>query len=269
QNGWAQYSTGRFLPCLIMISWGETGADTGTGATFTTKWKTTGQKTVTATCGGTTKTATVTVLDVSIEINNSSSLNDDVVQVKCAHPPRTFTVDCRIKLTEPTTAPVEVILINLDSRLTFPPDSSITAIKLPADGSFKDFKIAGEKASRKIGDAKILVQDPVHGDDVAEKKVTVFSFDQAQILVKQGSNYKLVPLSVGQEFIYVPEPGSAVDISAKARLRPAGLDCTIDQIFPLRVAIMQEVSGFRSTTTWDRPIIEWGPNFQDGDTFEV
>jgi hypothetical protein len=88
-------------------------------------------------------------------------------------------------------------------------------------------------------------------------------------LVKQGSNYKLVPLSVGQEFIYLPRPGSAVDISAKARLRPAGLDCTIDQIFPLRVAIMQEVSGFRSTTTWDRPIIEWGPGFQDGDTFEV
>src|SRR5262245_65477393 len=27
QNGWAQYSTGRFLPCLTMISWGEPGAD--------------------------------------------------------------------------------------------------------------------------------------------------------------------------------------------------------------------------------------------------
>src|SRR5262249_25082605 len=55
---------------------------TGTGATFTTKWKTTGQKTVTATCSGTTKTATVTVLDVSIEINKSTSATDDVVQVK-------------------------------------------------------------------------------------------------------------------------------------------------------------------------------------------
>src|SRR5262245_66641431 len=26
QNGWAEYSTGRFLPCLTMISWVETGA---------------------------------------------------------------------------------------------------------------------------------------------------------------------------------------------------------------------------------------------------
>src|SRR5262245_52918093 len=33
QNGWAQYSTGRFLPCLIMISWGETGADVSVACT--------------------------------------------------------------------------------------------------------------------------------------------------------------------------------------------------------------------------------------------
>src|SRR5262249_2921083 len=33
QNGWAQYSTGRFLPCLIMISWGETGTDVSVDCT--------------------------------------------------------------------------------------------------------------------------------------------------------------------------------------------------------------------------------------------
>src|SRR5262245_29906708 len=33
QNGWAQYSTGRVLPCLIMISWGETGADVSVACT--------------------------------------------------------------------------------------------------------------------------------------------------------------------------------------------------------------------------------------------
>jgi hypothetical protein len=99
----------------------------------------------------------------------------------------------------------------------------------------------------------------------------VFSFDQAQILVKQGSNYRLVPRSGGKEFDYQPEDPSisAVDFSAKARLIPAGLDCTVGQIAFLRVAIMQEVSGFRSTTTWDRPTIKWGPGTQDNDTVEV
>jgi hypothetical protein len=208
------------------------------------------------------------VLDISVEINKSPSTTDDVVQVKCDHPPRSFKVPCTIKLIGPATAPVKVILFNPDLRLGFPDGQDVELLPNNVDGT--DFEITGEKASKKIGDAKIQVQGPSAVDGfVAEKKVTVFSFDQAQILVKQGSNYKLAPLSVGQEFIYAPVPGSAVDISAKARLRPAGLDCTIDQIFPLRVAIMQEVSGFRSTTTWDRPIIEWGPGFQDGDTFEV
>jgi hypothetical protein len=260
---------------LAGVQWkasGKATPKTGTGATFTTKWSETGQETVTATCGGTTKTATVIVLDVEIQINNTETTNDDVVQVKCNHPPRTFTVPCRIKVKGPATAPVKVILKNLDSRLTFPPDASVTEIELPANGTWKDFKIAGEKASRKIGDAKITVQDEAAGgDDVAEKKVTVFSFDQAQMLVTKGSNYRLVPVSGGTEFAYEPDdPGiSAVDFSAKARLRPAGLDCTAGQIAFLRVAIIQEVSGFRSTTTWDRPIIKWGPGAQGGDTVEV
>jgi hypothetical protein len=45
---------------------------TGTGPTFTTKWLKAGKKTVTATCGGTTKTAKVSVLRVIIDINKTS-----------------------------------------------------------------------------------------------------------------------------------------------------------------------------------------------------
>lgn len=158
---------------LAKVRWSalEGTPATGTGATFTTKWKTTGQKTVTATCSGTTKTATVTVHDVSIEINNSPALNDDVVQVKCDHPPRSFKVPCRIKLTEPATAPVKVILISPDTRLAFPDGvGPVQEVELLANGDWTDFKITGEKASKKIGDAKIQVQGP--GDDgiVAEKK---------------------------------------------------------------------------------------------------
>jgi hypothetical protein len=161
---------------LGRVTWTADGGspESGTGATFETKWSTTGQKTVTASCGGTPQTATVVVLDVEIQINNTESTNDDVVQVKCNHPPRTFKVPCRIKVKGPAAGPVNVILKNLDSRLTFPPDLFVKDIELPANGNWKDFEIAGEKASRKIGDAKIIVQDAVgSGDDVAEQKVSV------------------------------------------------------------------------------------------------
>ena len=33
QNGWDQYSAGRLLPCLTMISWGESGADVSVACT--------------------------------------------------------------------------------------------------------------------------------------------------------------------------------------------------------------------------------------------
>jgi hypothetical protein len=69
---------------LAGVRWkasGKATPKTGTGATFTTKWSEFGQQTVTATCGGTTKTATVIVLDVEIQINNTESTKDDIVQV--------------------------------------------------------------------------------------------------------------------------------------------------------------------------------------------
>ena len=60
---------------LAKVRWrAPTGTPaTGTGATFTTKWRKPGKNTVTATCGGTTKNATVIVLDAEIQINNTES----------------------------------------------------------------------------------------------------------------------------------------------------------------------------------------------------
>jgi hypothetical protein len=59
----------------------------------------------------------VIVLRVSIQINNTPLAKDDVVQVKCDHPVRRFTVPCRIRLIGPATAPLTIVLTNPDGRL--------------------------------------------------------------------------------------------------------------------------------------------------------
>ena len=102
---------------LAGVEWtasGKAKPRTGRGKTFETKWTEFGKQpeTVTATCGGTTKTATVTVLDVEIQINNTESTNDDVVQVMCNHPRHVFIVPCQIRLKGPATAPVILDLLD-------------------------------------------------------------------------------------------------------------------------------------------------------------
>jgi hypothetical protein len=250
---------------LANVHWeanGEAIPASGNGKTFATSWLKVGSWTVTATCGGTPKTATVRVVDVVIETD------DDIVQVKSNHPLRTFTVRGRIKLiSPPSTDPVTVILTSQDGRLSFPPDGTEKVIDLPANGGWKEFDIAGEKASKKIGDAKITVLDN-RIDNVAEKEMTVFSFDQAQILVKKGGkNYRLDP--AGTVYLYSIVGGADVSFSAKATLRPAGLDCTAPKIADLRIGIMQEVRNWLHTITWDTPRIKWKSNAQDKDTIEV
>jgi hypothetical protein len=228
---------------LAEVRWRAPGGTppTGTGPTFTTKWLKVGKKTVTATCEGTTKTVTVRVLEVSIQVNNTPSTKDDVVQLKSHHPPyRRFKVPCTITLRGPAANPLRIVLTqNPDRRLGFVgPGGTIDVIKtlmLPKNGVRK-FEITGEKASSTLGDATIQARLTIPvGPVVAEKNVTVFSFDQAEISVKQEDDYELASGRFGPK-------GIAVRFEAKARLRPEGLDCTAPQIKNLRVGIMQEVS---------------------------
>jgi hypothetical protein len=261
---------------LATVRWRAKGGRpaTGTGANFTTKWASTGSQTVTATCGGITKTVPVAVLDVSIDVTDSPGLTDDVVQVKSDHPPRRFRVPCSIKLSGPATKPVTIRLTNPDGRLRFPdpadPDKFdvLRDVELPANGNPAAFEISGEQASAKKGDSKIHASHLVTGF-VVEKNVTVFSFDLAQILLKIGGNYKKIAGGSPDSFVFTTLPSAAVNFSAKARLRPGGLDCTALQIFPLRVGIMQEISDFLATATWATPTIAWKPNARSGDTIEV
>jgi hypothetical protein len=265
---------------LASVRWKAKGGRpaTGTGATFTTKWaKTkTGKWTVTATCSGTTTTAQVTVLDVSIDVNDTPELTDDVVQVKSDHPFRRFSVPCSIKLIGgPATKAVKLHLTNPDGRLRFPdppdPGGSYRVdrdVELPAGRDSVEFEISGENASTTKGDAKIHAVESNTGF-VAEKAVTVFTFDQAQILLTVGGNYRKLPGGSPNSFVLTTLPSAAVNFSATTRLRPAGLNCTALQIFPLRVGIMQEISDFLSTATWATPTIAWKPNAQLGDRIEV
>jgi hypothetical protein len=213
-----------------------------------------------------------TGVEVEIWINETESPNDDVVQVKSDHPRRMFKVPCQIRLKSSAAAPVRVDLICPSHRLLFfepqntKPDTLLT-LDLPANGNWTKFEITGEKASEKKGDAEIEVF--YSSEVVARKKVTVFSFDKAQIAIKQGGDYRLVKGPGGKYNYYVPGRGVAVSFSAKARLRPAGLDCNAPQIANLRVGIMQEVSALFHTVTYDTPTIAWDKDAKDKATIEV
>jgi hypothetical protein len=243
---------------LANVEWSapEGVPDTGTGAIFTTKWMKTGKKTLTATCGGTTKTATVTVLRISIEINKTPLRNDDIVQVKCDHPPQRFKVHSQIKLIGPATAPVTVVLTNPDGRLRFPEvaDTTITLV-LPADGTFVPFDITGESASAAKGDAKIQARlNTATGPVVIERNVTVFSFDEAKIKLLQGGNFVLA----GDNYV-VAGGGPAVTFLAEARLRPAGVDCSAPQIAHSFIGIVQETSNMEVSNNYGSPTVVGEP----------
>jgi hypothetical protein len=256
---------------LAGVKWIAPGATPAsrTGPTFTTMWPEHGKKTLTATCGGVTKTAQIKVLDVSIDINRRPndrappSDKEDIVQVKSNHPPRRFKVPCRIRLHGPATSPQTVVLTDPTFRLRLPgPSDTTRTLVLPKNGKLKAFEITGEQPSVAKGDAKIQARlDIATRPVVAKKDVTVFSFDEAEILLKKGGKYVL------ETNEYVPRsPSESTTFSSKARLRPAGLDCNAPQIKNLRVGIMQERSDYLVTTIWDTPTIKWNAGVKKGAT---
>jgi len=249
------------------VSWNAPGATpaTGSGPRFTTKWTTTGVKTVTASCGGTTKNASVRVLAVEVQINNTPASNDDVVQVQCLHPARRPTVPCRIRVLGPAASAVNVVLTNPDGRLRFPNAGNTTmSLALAANNAFTAFSISGETASAAKGDAKIEARlNSAAGAVVGGAAVTVFTFSNAQMLLTQGGNYTLVGNN------YTVAGGVAVSFSSKAQLVPAGLDCAAPQIANLRDAIMQESHNFIITTTWNTPTVAWAAATPSGTSINV
>jgi len=190
---------------------------------------------------------------MEIEINDTPDTKDDVVLLKCDRAPHRPTVNCRIRATGSCSQSSTVVLTNPDHRLRFPgAGDTTTTVTVPQDGSWASFQISGEVKSDAIGDAVIEAHcATAAGEKKASKGVTVVWFDQAHITITPGANYGIV----GNRYAAA---GVAASFSVQARIRPAGVDCHVPQITPLRVAIMQNVpAAMTHRITWGNPTIAW------------
>jgi hypothetical protein len=207
----------------------------------------------------------VTVVSVEIQINNTATADDDVVQLKCEHPAHRTRVASRARVVPGAPGAVNVVLTNPDGRLRFPGSADTTVnLALPANGAFVAFNITGETVSTAIGDAKIEAHVGAAAGPIAGRRdVSVFGFDPASMVLTMGGNYAIVAGN------YTVAGGVAVSFSSTATLKPAGLNCAAAQIARLRIAIMQESSNFVITTTWNTPVIAWAPGVAPGTAVAV
>ena len=199
---------------------------------------------------------------MEIEINNTPATNDDLVELKCEHPANRSTINCRIRATATCPTSSTVVLTNPDGRLRFPNAADTTrTLTVPGDGSWVAFQISGERGSNAIGDAIIEAHcNTATGALTARKGVTVFWFDQAQIKLTRGGAYSVT------RGLYTITGAHAVNYEAKARIRPAGVNCSAPQVTNLRVGIMQDSLAYNHTVTWDNPTITWLPTTAAGTT---
>ena len=190
---------------------------------------------------------------------------DDVVALKCEHPAHRATVDCRIRAVGSPAADATIVLANPDGRLRFSgPGDTTKTLTVPKSKAWVAFQISGEAASAALNDAVIEAHcGTATGAVKGRKTVTVFWFDQAQIVLTAGGAYQLV----GNNYTV---PGNvATNFSAQARIRPAGVDCSAPQIANLRIGIMQESSNFIITTAWTTPTMEWLAAVPSGTSVKV
>jgi hypothetical protein len=198
-----------------------------------------------------TKTVTVAVHSLDIQINNTTATNDDLVVLNSTHPAQQFNINCQMRLQGPSVGNVTVVLSNPDGRLRFPNAANTTVnLNLDAAGAFSAFQISGNAASAAMNDAVIHIA-LTNGSEITTKGVTVVSFDTASMQLTQGGNY-----SINASGQYAPA-GVAVSFASSARIRPAGVDCTTPQLTNLRMAIMQESSNKDIEVTWDTPTVSW------------
>ena len=205
----------------------------------------------------------VTFLKVEIQVNNTPAAKDDVVQVKCEHPVIRYTVPARARLTPPADTDLSVVLTNPDGRLRFPAvGDTQKALVLPKSGDWVPFQIAGESASAAIADAVIEAhKGSAAGELCGMQPATVFSFDQAKITLTPKGGYAVNDTAT-QRIVANTNPPS-ISYAASARLRPAGLDCTVDQIKNLQVSVAQNID-FVDSQVYDTPTITWNAGVTNG-----
>lgn len=203
---------------------------------------------------------------MEIEINDTPVVNDDLVGLKCEHPPHRNIVNCRIRATSACPTASTVVLTNPDGRLRFPnPADTTTTVTVPSDGSWAAFQISGERGSNAIGDAVIEAHcNTATGALKAKKGLTVFWFDELKVEIATPGTYSVTG---GR---YTTTGGRAASYSVSAKIKPAGVDCAAPQVKDLRVGIVQNVrAGPRLTTEWDSPTIAWTAGVAAGTTVTV
>lgn len=203
---------------------------------------------------------------VEIEVNNTPTATDDLVQVQSVHPPGRPIVNCRIRAISSCPMAATIVLTNPDGRLRFPGSGDRTcSVTVPNDGSWVPFRISGETGSQAIGDAVIQAHcNTADGELKGQKALTVFWFDQPQINIAAGGQYAL---SGGR---YIVTGANAVNYSAQARIRPAGVDCSAPQVRNLRIGILQTaLASVVGRITWGNPAVRWRAGVAAGTTIRV
>jgi glycosyltransferase involved in cell wall biosynthesis len=202
---------------------------------------------------------------VEIQVNQSPGTSDDLVRGLCLHPPARSLVNCRIRLTSASAAPVTIFLSDPSGRLNFPaPGVTSKTVTLPVSQAFVTFQVSGDGPSAALGDAVIEARvGSAAGPVCGRRGMSVVSVSPAQMVLTQGGNYTLVGNSYGVA------GGVAVSFDSSGRLLPAGVDCSAPQLTTLRTAIMQESSNFMITTTWDTPTIAWAASAASGTAVTV
>ena len=123
----------------------------------------------------------------------------------------------------------------------------------------------GESASAAIGDAVIEAHcRTAAGSVIGSKSMTVFSFDEAKLTIANPGTYSITG------GVLTATGGHAVDYSAEARIRPAGVDCSTPQVKDLRIGLMQNaLAGVTREWIWDAPAIAWNGGVAAGTVVKV
>ncbi|KAA6460917.1 hypothetical protein DYQ86_11590 [Acidobacteria bacterium AB60] len=202
---------------------------------------------------------------MEIQIDNTAAAKEAIVQLRTDYQSRRPVVKGRIRSTGGGPA-CTILLTNPDGRLRFPNSGDTTkSLSIPADGSWVEFQVAGEGKSVAIGDAVIEAHcNSTTGALKASKAMTVFWFDNAKIDIATPGRYSVVGGKL------TTSGGNAVSFTATADIRPAGIDCTANQITNLRVGIMQNaLAGTTRERIWKTPSIAWNAGVAAGTTVTV
>ena len=184
----------------------------------------------TSSFAGAGKKATLYVVKVTVEVNDTAEENDDVVCRRSANPSGRPTIPCRIKAEG---APDEGVAVTLTgSKLRFPGENDTSKeLTLPSSGAWVSFTISGQTASTAMGDAPIQVRHGgTNGDILAEKGVTVLWADismrnaqGAGFSADNDSAFKPVPPLLGAQLLEESPLGGG-----------EGLPSTISHVVELR-----------------------------------